>query len=85
MVLVISMVLDKALQETYEAFISRFSDSPERVFKKLSGQTGPLASPASRLLVAYGYGLVNELVFRNFEIIRVVRNILAHQAVTFSF
>ena len=84
-VLVIAIVLDECVDRIHQAYLLRNFDNPERQFKKLSSQSGPLGSLASRVLLAVGFGLINDFIFYQLELIRVLRNYLAHESGMFSF
>jgi DNA-binding MltR family transcriptional regulator len=84
-VLVIAMVLDECVDRIHQAHLLRNFDNPERQFKRLSSQSGPLGSLASRILLAVGFGLIDDFIFYQLELIRVFRNYLAHESGMFSF
>ena len=80
-VLIAASMMDDVLMKLLQSF---FLDAPE-VQQLLSGFNAPLGTLHSRLLAAYGLGVIEEDEFRDASIIRRIRNEFGHtwQGATF--
>lgn len=78
-VLLIGANLENILESTIEKFLF-----PDRA-SKLFGPDKPLGSFRNKILIAHALNIFGDDTFRNFEIVRGIRNAFAHAKIPISF
>jgi hypothetical protein len=63
----------------------RFRMKDPKVADDLFAPMAPLANFAQRIAIAYAFGLIPEILYRDFDIIRRIRNHFAHHPMDASF
>jgi DNA-binding MltR family transcriptional regulator len=63
-----------------------FKHNDDQAWGRLTSQTGPLSSFAAKIIAAHAFGIFNDLVRDNLNIVRDIRNAFAHsnRPLTFS-
>jgi DNA-binding MltR family transcriptional regulator len=84
-VLIVATYLDEALKGLHHDFIVLCEKREKDLCDKMMRPMGILSSFAAKIQLAYSYGLIDQLLFAQLEILRSVRNYVAHNISAFSF
>ena len=78
-VLILSTMLDEALHKLLENYLIDDYKNVHALIGDEKTFVAPLGSFHSRILAAYGLGLISKTVFNNLNLIRKIRNEFAHK------
>ena len=77
-VLLTAVWLDEALGELHRAKIHERVNEGPKLWKELTGRFGPLFDFSPKILLGYAYGLLRREEYDDLQIIREIRNDVAH-------
>src|SRR3546814_18587191 len=68
-----------------ELLTSHFSRRDEVTWGLLTGDGGPLGSFSNKILAAYAFGIITDVIKSNIETVRHIRNAFAHTMAPLTF
>ena len=84
--LIVVSMLDSMLGELHAAYIGKnVGEGAKAIFDKLASNNDPLSTLAGKIEMARCFGLIGETEYRDLNVMRRLRNRVAHDLVRFAF